>query len=58
MPVLLIWGTADHIVPPANAEVFTARLPDARLELLDGCGHALTLDCPDQVRTLLEGFLT
>jgi 4,5:9,10-diseco-3-hydroxy-5,9,17-trioxoandrosta-1(10),2-diene-4-oate hydrolase len=56
-PVLLVWGTGDTVVPIADAEVFTTRLPDARLEILDGCGHALTIDCPDQVDTLMSGFL-
>jgi pimeloyl-ACP methyl ester carboxylesterase len=55
--VLLVWGTGDTVVPIADAEVFTTRLPDARLEILDGCGHALTIDCPDQVDTLMSGFL-
>jgi hypothetical protein len=26
--------------------------------VLDGCGHALTLDCPGQVSTLMKDFLS
>lgn len=40
-PLTLWQGEADRLVPPAHAEVLQARLPQARLMRLPGCGHFL-----------------
>jgi pimeloyl-ACP methyl ester carboxylesterase len=34
-----IWGDDDKIMPPANAALWRERLPDARLVMVEGCGH-------------------
>ena len=39
MPVLVIWGRNDRVVPPANAARFGRELPNARVVMLDECGH-------------------
>ena len=56
-PTLILWGTRDTTLPVGQAAVFGRLMPDARVHLLDGCGHALTLDCPEQVDPLIEDFL-
>lgn len=56
-PVLVLWGRQDTILPAAQAARFGRLLPHAETTVLDGCGHALTLDCPDRVNPLLEEFL-
>ncbi|MPZ83478.1 MAG: alpha/beta fold hydrolase [Actinophytocola sp.] len=56
-PTLVLWGRQDTVLPVDDAAVFGARLPDATVHVLDGCGHALTLDCPEPVSALMEGFL-
>jgi pimeloyl-ACP methyl ester carboxylesterase len=38
-PVLLLWGAADRLVPPAYAEAYSRHLPQAEVKLLPGCGH-------------------
>lgn len=38
-PVLLVAGRDDKISPPSLAEVYTKRLPNARLEVVDSVGH-------------------
>lgn len=38
-PVLLLWGDNDKLVPPAFAEAYRAHLPNARIQLIPGCGH-------------------
>jgi pimeloyl-ACP methyl ester carboxylesterase len=38
-PVLLLWGEHDRLVPPAYARAYQKHLPQARLELIPGCGH-------------------
>jgi pimeloyl-ACP methyl ester carboxylesterase len=39
VPVLVIWGRNDRVVPPANAARFGRDLPNARVVMLDACGH-------------------
>ncbi|MFI8962283.1 alpha/beta fold hydrolase [Streptomyces sp. NPDC053493] len=56
-PVLLVWGRQDTVLPVAQARRFGALLPDVQVHELDGCGHALTLDCADTVNGLMEEFL-
>ncbi|AKU15309.1 alpha/beta fold hydrolase [Luteipulveratus mongoliensis] len=56
-PTLVIWGRQDTVVPVAQARELGVRLPQAQVHVLDQCGHALTLDCPDQVDALMTGFL-
>jgi pimeloyl-ACP methyl ester carboxylesterase len=54
---LVIWGTGDAVLPVAQAERFGSLLPKATVHLLAGCGHALTIDCADQVTPLMQDFL-
>lgn len=39
VPVLLLWGENDAMIPVSNAEDYLAELPDARLVTLPGLGH-------------------
>jgi 4,5:9,10-diseco-3-hydroxy-5,9,17-trioxoandrosta-1(10),2-diene-4-oate hydrolase len=56
-PTLIIWGKQDNVLPVRQAAEFGALMPHADVHVLDGCGHALTVDCPDQVNALMGGFL-
>ncbi|MDN5853551.1 MAG: alpha/beta fold hydrolase, partial [Actinomycetia bacterium] len=56
-PTLLLWGDQDSVLPVDRAAIFGERMPDARVETLTGCGHALTIDCPDQVNEAMREFL-
>jgi 4,5:9,10-diseco-3-hydroxy-5,9,17-trioxoandrosta-1(10),2-diene-4-oate hydrolase len=56
-PALVVWGAQDTVLPVAQATRFARLMPDARVHVLDGCGHALTVDCPDRVATLMGDFL-
>ncbi len=38
-PVLLLWGENDRLVPPAYGSAYKKHLPQAKLELIPGCGH-------------------
>jgi len=57
-PVLLVWGRDDTITPAFVGEKFKELLPDARLYLLDRCGHAPMMEHPDEFNRLLSHFLT
>ncbi|TQJ23669.1 pimeloyl-ACP methyl ester carboxylesterase [Micromonospora sp. A202] len=39
LPVRIVAGADDFCAPPGDAAALAARLPDARLEILTGCGH-------------------
>lgn len=57
VPVSLIWGQADQLLPPAYAERVRARLPVARLTLLPDCGHVPQRECPERLLAALEAAL-
>jgi abhydrolase domain-containing protein 14 len=56
VPALLLWGSADRIVPVAQAEALRAAFADARLEVLEGAGHPCYLDQPERFHELLVAF--
>jgi pimeloyl-ACP methyl ester carboxylesterase len=55
-PVLLVWGTRDHMCPHRGARVLSEALPGALVELIDGCGHCPQLEAPGRLLELLAGF--
>jgi pimeloyl-ACP methyl ester carboxylesterase len=56
VPVTIGWGTRDRLLFPGQARVAKARLPDARLLWLPGCGHVPMTDDPVLVAdVLLQG---
>jgi len=58
VPVLLQHGALDRITLPAAADYLAAQLPDARLELLPGVGHAPYLSRPQEVCRRWQEFLS
>jgi 4,5:9,10-diseco-3-hydroxy-5,9,17-trioxoandrosta-1(10),2-diene-4-oate hydrolase len=57
VPTLVVWGREDNLLPVANATRFGDLLPDVRVQTLAGCGHGLTIDCPDEVTDAMKEFL-
>jgi pimeloyl-ACP methyl ester carboxylesterase len=55
-PTLIVSGTEDVIVPPANSLLLAARIPRVRLTMLDGTGHGFFWEVPQQVVDLLCQF--
>jgi pimeloyl-[acyl-carrier protein] methyl ester esterase len=55
-PVLLIHGTADTICPPAASLFMASQLPNARLRMLDGVGHAPFLSRGSDFNRMIRGF--
>ena len=54
VPVVVISGTRDALVPHANARRLTDIIDGARFEALPDAGHMLPLERPDEVADLLE----
>jgi 3-oxoadipate enol-lactonase len=57
IPTLVVHGTADVVVDPANAELLAERIPDSRVELFPGCGHLLFWEEPKRFVQVVEEFL-
>jgi pimeloyl-ACP methyl ester carboxylesterase len=56
-PTLLLWGKEDRLVPPVYADEFARRLPDARVQTVDGAGHAPHLEQSETVARMVRDFL-
>jgi pimeloyl-ACP methyl ester carboxylesterase len=56
IPVTIAWGTRDRLLRPRQILMAKARLPQARLLPLPGCGHVpMTDDPPLVAHVLLQG---
>ena len=55
-PTLILAGSDDPIVPPANARLMARLMPNARLEILDD-GHLFFVTRPIESATIIEKFL-
>ena len=45
-PTLLLWGEQDRVVPLSTANVYDARLPNSRIQIVEDAGHLVELECP------------
>lgn len=57
-PTLLVGGAHDVATPPAKAEDLAARLPHARLEILDDAAHSLLHEARERTIALVLGHLS
>jgi pimeloyl-ACP methyl ester carboxylesterase len=57
MPLLLIWGERDSIIPVAHGRAAHERLPSSRLEVLEHSGHFPQVDEPECFLEVLLDFL-
>jgi pimeloyl-ACP methyl ester carboxylesterase len=57
MPVLLIWGDRDGMIPAVNAEDYRRELPDSRLVVFPGLGHVPHEEAPTETVGPLKAFL-
>jgi pimeloyl-ACP methyl ester carboxylesterase len=57
VPALVIGGRHDRLTVSRASEDLAERLPDARLMLLDGCGHLAMMERWEQVNRMILEFL-
>jgi len=57
-PALIVWGTADRMLPTAYGEAWRQALPNAEVALVEGAGHAVGLERPDAAAERIETFLS
>ena len=56
-PALVVWGRDDAIVPLECGERYVKALPQARLEIVDGAGHFVEMEKPDELAHLVRAFV-
>lgn len=57
LPVCVVWGTEDQVVPVRHARVAEEHAPGAEVHIFDGCGHFPHRDQPELFVTVLEEFI-
>jgi pimeloyl-ACP methyl ester carboxylesterase len=58
MPVLVMAGDDDPIIPLLNAKILARRIPGARLHVVRGGGHLFLLDDRQDVVEAIDDFLS
>lgn len=57
VPVLVMAGRDDFIFPPEATGELASRIPNAKLQLIDGAGHNPQSEQPDAVLSAVRAFL-
>jgi pimeloyl-ACP methyl ester carboxylesterase len=57
IPVMIVWGTHDWVIPSAAALSYNRRIPHSRLEIFEDTGHVPQLERPARFNAVLEEFL-
>jgi pimeloyl-ACP methyl ester carboxylesterase len=58
MPVQIVWGDRDGVIPVQHAHHAQAALPGSRLEIFEGCGHFPHHCDPERFLAVLDDFMT
>ena len=56
-PALLVWGADDKVVPLSAGRRYAEALDHAKLHTIAACGHCVDMEKPDELATLVTGFL-
>jgi len=56
-PTLVITGSEDRMTPPKFGQWLAERIPGARFVLVDGAGHMVMLEKPDEVARAIREWL-
>lgn len=56
-PTLVVTAEQDRVMPPARSRSLVAAVPGARLVRVDGSGHALVAERPDELARICLSFL-
>lgn len=56
-PTLLVHGREDRVIPLEASETLAEHLPNARLEVIEGCGHWVQIEKTDQFVARVAEFL-
>ncbi len=57
VPVLIVWGDRDRVVRRKTVEELSRAIPTASLEVIEGAGHVVHRDAPEEFRAILKRYL-
>ena len=57
MPLLIVWGTEDRIMPLHQGEKMHSLVPQSELEVFPGCGHLSPMQCASHVGPRVVEFV-
>jgi pimeloyl-ACP methyl ester carboxylesterase len=57
MPMCVIWGTDDSVIPARHADIVAELAPGATVEVIPNAGHFPHKDHPQRFVKLLDGFV-
>jgi pimeloyl-ACP methyl ester carboxylesterase len=57
LPILIVWGERDPIIPVGHGRAAHAQLPGSRLEVFPDAGHVPMLESPGRFAAVLQRFL-
>ena len=58
VPVLVVWGAADRMIPVEQGQAYAAAIPGAEFRLISGAGHLPQLETPDELLEIVWDFAT
>jgi pimeloyl-ACP methyl ester carboxylesterase len=55
-PTLILFGAHDKVVPPANADLLVARIPNSKVVILAEAGHFFPMEVPEAASQAVIDF--
>jgi pimeloyl-ACP methyl ester carboxylesterase len=55
---LILFGEHDKVVPPGNADLLAAKIPNSTIHLLPNAGHFFPIETPEAANEAITEFLT
>jgi pimeloyl-ACP methyl ester carboxylesterase len=56
LPVVVVHGTADHVVPRAAERLLAERIPGAEFVSLEGEGHLVPIEHPKLIAPIVRRY--
>lgn len=56
-PALVVWGDDDRVVPRSAAKRYVEALPQAKLHVVNSCGHCVDMEQPETLAKLVTDFI-
>src|ERR1700722_1221236 len=56
VPVLVVWGEADRMIPVEHGQAYAKAIPGARFLVVKEAGHLPQLEAPDQLLAAVRDF--